>query len=100
MHDQALKIANSIVQYNQFEIWTLLASIHLELKNFGNSLVCLNTAVKLAKVKPFKNLDIVYQAFEELGKIRHNSSQETIEYIPKLMVFTDSPLNIPIKQVQ
>jgi len=72
----------------------------LELKNFGNLLVCLNTAVKLSKVKPIKNLDIVYQAFEELGKIRHTGLMDTIEYYPKLMVYTEGPLNIPIKQVQ
>ncbi len=63
LFDQALVIANSIVQYNQFEIWILLAEIHLSLKRFGDILICLNHAIKLTKIKSSKNLDIIYKAF-------------------------------------
>jgi tetratricopeptide (TPR) repeat protein len=70
LHEQALLVINSIVQYNQFEVWITLAQIHLEIKNFGDVLVCLNHAIKLCKLKGFKNLDLVYKSFEELGKIK------------------------------
>jgi hypothetical protein len=29
MIDEALKVLNHIVQYNQFEVWTLLAKVHI-----------------------------------------------------------------------
>jgi hypothetical protein len=66
------------VQYNQFEIWIVLAQIHLELKNFGDVLVCLNHAIKLSKLKGIKNLDVVYKSFEELGKIRFVGTIESL----------------------
>lgn len=64
LFEPALAVINTIVQFNQFEIWITLSQIHLELKNFGDVLVCLNHAIKLCKLKPSKNLDIVYKAFE------------------------------------
>lgn len=45
---QALTITNSIVQFNQFEIWCLAAQLHIELKSYSEALVCLNHASKIA----------------------------------------------------
>lgn len=96
LYEQALLVANSIVQYNQFEIWILLGQIHLELKNFGELLACLNQAAKQSKIKSQKHVDWS-KSFEELGKVKLNSSIDGIEYNPKLLIYTDNPLNIMVK---
>jgi hypothetical protein len=63
-------------------------------------LVCLNHAIKHCKLKAIKNLDLVYKAFEELGKTKTTSMLESIEQTPKLLVPSDSPLSIMVKEVE
>jgi tetratricopeptide (TPR) repeat protein len=98
--EQALTVANSIVQFNQLEVWLLLGQVHLELKNYGQLLICLNHAVRLSKIKAAKPTDAHYRAFEELGKVRPNSSSEGIERSPKLLYHTETPLSIMVKEVE
>lgn len=97
MDEQALIVCNCIVQYHQFEIWILLAQIHLSLNNFSDVLVCLNHSVKLTKIKGIKSLDLIYRAFEELGKIKMTCSADSIENSPKYLNASDSPLTILVK---
>ena len=77
-----------------------MAQIHLELKNFGDVLVCLNHAIKLCKLKGIKNSDVVYKPFEELGKAKMTILSESIEQSPKLLFSSDSPLSIMVKEVE
>jgi hypothetical protein len=51
-------------------------------------------------LKAIKNLDLVYKAFEELGKTKTTSMLESIEQTPKLLVPSDSPLSIMVKEVE
>jgi hypothetical protein len=52
--DKCIIILDSIVQYNQYEVWILLSRAHLQLKNFSDCLVCLNHASKWSKMKTIK----------------------------------------------
>ena len=61
--EPALMLANSIVQYNQLEIWVLLAQIHLHSGNAIDTLLCLNHAVKHSKAKAHKNTDNIFSGF-------------------------------------
>lgn len=62
-------------------------------------LICLNHAIKLTKVKSSKSLELIYKSFEELGKIKHVGSTDTIEYFPKILIASESPLSIMVKEV-
>ena len=63
-------------------------------------LICLNHAVKLSKVKTTKSLDNIYKVFEELGKVKYNTSAEGLQRNPKILYYTDSPLSILVKEVE
>lgn len=63
-------------------------------------LICLNHAIKLTKVKTNKSLELMYKSFEELGKIKHVGTVDTIEYIPKILIACESPLSIMVKEVE
>lgn len=95
---EALLITNSIVQYNQFEIWCLAAQIHLELKNYSQSLVCLNHASKIAgksaKTSKSPDTDAVYIQFDVLGKKNFLAPEDEITQRPKLMSVSENPLSI------
>ena len=53
MIDEALIVLNMVVQFNQFEIWCLLAEIYiLHKRNLTQGLICLNNAAKNSKYKP------------------------------------------------
>ena len=54
----------------------------------------------MSKIKGCKNTDVLFRGFEELGKMKMNSSAEGIERNPKLMFYTDNPLNILVKEVE
>ena len=95
---EALLIVNSIVQYNQFEIWCLAAEIHLELKNYSECLVSLNHASKIAgrsaKNSKVPDIDAIYVEFEALGKRNLLTPEDEITQRPKLMTFSENPLSI------
>lgn len=55
--------------------------------------------MRLAKIKSHKNGDWG-KSFEELGKIRHNSLMDGLEYNPRLLAYTDTPLSIMVKDVE
>ena len=54
----------------------------------------------MAKIKACKSTDVLFRSFEELGKIKTISSADGVERNPKLMFYTDSPLNIMVKEVE
>lgn len=43
---------------------------------------------------------MIYKSFEELGKIKHVGSTDTIEYFPKILIASESPLSIMVKEVE
>ena len=94
---EALIMVNSIIQYNQYEIWKLAAEIHAELKNYSEVLVCLNHASRLA-FKGSKtsnpNLEAIYSEFSGLGKIKNLTPFDEITCRPKMMVVSDNPAAI------
>jgi hypothetical protein len=61
MDREAIKILQSIKQYNQFDIWLLLADVQIALKHFTEALICLNFAGKLVKTMP--KLTLNYKQF-------------------------------------
>ena len=90
-------MVNSIIQYNQYEIWKLAAEIHTELKNYSEVLVCLNHASRLA-LKGSKtsnnNLDVAYSEFNGLGKIKNLTPFDEITCRPKMLIVSDNPATI------
>jgi hypothetical protein len=68
MDREAIKIIQNIKQYNQLEIWLLMADIQIGLNRFSEALLCLNYAAKLVKIIPKHKLN--YKQFENIGRIR------------------------------
>ena len=63
MIEEAIQVLNFIVQYNQFEVWTLLARLHIENKNYVEALICLNNGAKLSKYKTNKPIEPYWKPF-------------------------------------
>lgn len=94
---EAQTIVDSIIQFNQFEIWILAAQIHTELKNYVQVLACLNHASKIAS-KGAKHstpsIDLIYEAFNELGKPKLVQPTDDIVCRPRLMLPSRNPMAI------
>ena len=63
-------------------------------------LVCLNHAVRFVKIKTIKSIEGAFKVFEDLGKAKNCGSLDSMENSPKLLIYTDSPLNILVKEVE
>lgn len=69
MHKEALKLLHSIKQYNQIEVWLLLADVEIGLNRLNDALICLNLAAKL--VHPLTKPPVgLYKSLEQLGRIK------------------------------
>jgi hypothetical protein len=64
MIDEAIQVLHFIVQYNQFEVWMLLAKLHIENKNYVEALICLNNGAKSAKYRAPKAIETYWKPFE------------------------------------
>ena len=67
---------------------------------YADGLICLNHAVKLSKAKAHKSTDAIYEAFKELGKVKELTGNEGIEHRPRLMIGSENPLNILVREVE
>jgi hypothetical protein len=64
----------------------LLARLHSELKNFTDSLICLNNASKVSKYKIPKPVEPFWKLFEELGKAKPVLTGDPLSFYPRLNI--------------
>lgn len=63
-------------------------------------MICLNNAAKFTKYRTLKPIEPYWKPFEEIGKLRPVSSDDSMIYYVKLNIKSDTPLSIPVKLVE
>ena len=92
MNREALKLLQTLKQYNQVDVWLLIADVEIAMARFPDALICLNYIGKLVHPLPKSTTNTLYRQFEQLGKIKKFDPLEDLECFPQLHIEVEEPL--------